>query len=73
MPTFFVPTSQSITVLSEIGREAYAWSFWRCCGLLEVDGFCEVDVFVEVAALQIAGVAKDSLIDRGSNAGSEQR
>jgi hypothetical protein len=73
MPTFFVPTSQSITVLSGRGRVAYAWSFWRCCGLLEVDGYCEVDVFAEVAALQIAGVAKDSLIDRGSNAGPEQR
>jgi hypothetical protein len=52
--------------------EAYAWSFWRLCGLLEVDGYCEVDVFAEVAALQIAGVAKNSLIDRGSSLGSEQ-
>jgi hypothetical protein len=52
--------------------EAYAWSFWRCCGLLEVDGYGEVDVFAEVAALQIGGVAKHSLIDRGSNLGPEQ-
>ena len=73
MPTFFVPTSQSITILFGRGGKAYAWSFWRCCGLLEVDGYCEVDDFAEVAALQIAGVAKNSLIDRGSNAGPEQR
>jgi hypothetical protein len=44
--------------------EAYAWSFWRWCGLLEVGGYFDEDSLAEVAALDnsgAAGVAKTSL------------